>query len=142
MDAAFDLDLFAQRFPELADLPGVITGVTWEMATQIMSPEEGCILSGNTLTLALQLLTAHLAQIGKAAAAGNPSGAITSATEGSVSVSFAPPPFRSGWQHWLSTTTYGAQLWALLSVQSAGGLYVGGSLERQGFRGAGGVFVG
>lgn len=140
--AAWDLDQFAQRFPELAELPGVITGAYWQMATQFMTPADGCLLAGNALQFGLELMTAHLAQIGKNAAAGNPGGPITSATEGSVTVSLAPPPVRSGWQHWLSSTPYGMQLWALLSVQSAGGLYVGGSLERQGFRGAGGVFVG
>lgn len=139
---AFNLAQFQARFPELANATGVTSGVCWTMATQFMSPQDGCLLTGEALQLGLELLTAHLAKIGLVAAAGNPTGVITSATEGSVTVAMAPPPFRSGWQHWLSTTAYGAQLWALLSVQSAGGLYVGGSLERQAFRGAGGVFVG
>jgi hypothetical protein len=139
---AFDLAQFQARFPELAALAGVTSGVYWDMATQFMSPEDGCMLTGNVLQFGLELLTAHLAKLGQNAAAGNPAGPITSAAEGSVNVALAPPPFSTGWQFWLSSTGYGAQLWALLQVQTAGGLYVGGSLERQGFRGAGGVFVG
>ncbi len=137
---AFDLPTFQAQFPELANLPGVVNGMYWGIATETMTADDGCILSGNTLQLALSLMTAHLAKLFSANGVGQVTGVLTSAGEGSVSAGFAPPPFRTGWQFWLSTTPYGQQLWALLQVQSAGGLYIGGSLERASFRKAGGYF--
>lgn len=140
MTAAFDIVAFTAKFPEMAALPAVADGTYWDVAVSIMSPEDGCLLAGKALQYGLELLTAHLAKLGQMAAAGIPVGSIASGTEGSVTVAFNAPPFKSGWQFWLSTTTYGAQLWALLQVQSAGGLYVGGLPERAAFRKVGGVF--
>jgi hypothetical protein len=137
----FDLAQFQARFPDLATSVVVTSGAAWDMAAATMSPDDGPLLTGTSLQLALELMTAHIAKSFAAAGASQPVGVVTGATEGSVSVSLAPPPARSGWQHWLSTTPYGLQLWALLQVQSAGGLYVGGSLERAAFRKAGGVFL-
>jgi hypothetical protein len=141
---AFDLAQFQAMFPELAAVPGVLDGTYWTMATGFMTSTDGIIMAGASLQLGLNLMTAHLAKLigtaGASASSGTAGGPITSATQGSVSIAFAPPPFKTGWQFWLSSTPYGLQLWALLQVQSAGGLYIGGSLDRASFRGAGGVF--
>lgn len=139
----WDQAAFQAQFPEFAGTPGSALQGYWNMAVQYMNPNDGCLLSGSILLLGLNLLTAHLARLFAQIAAGagnNTPGVVTGAGEGSVNVSMAPPPFRDGWQYWLSTTPYGQQLWALLQANTAGGLYVGGSLERASFRKAGGVF--
>jgi hypothetical protein len=53
-----------------------------------------------------------------------------------------PPPETNQWQWWLSLSPWGQQLLALLLVKSAGGFYIGGFPERQGFRKAYGLFNG
>lgn len=87
------------------------------------------------------LLAAHLLFTGGAIAGGGSiAGVVTSSTVGGVSVSVSTMPVRSAWQAWLAGSPYGMQLWALLRVRAAGGRYVGGSIERAGFRKAGGTF--
>lgn len=137
----FDVTAFQAQFPEFASTsPATLNGY-WAMATQYITSADGCLFAGDALQLALYLMTAHIAKLMTDVSAGNtPGGPATGASEGSVSISMAPPPFRNGWQFWLSTTPYGQQLWALLSVRSAGGFYIGGSFERASFRKAGGVF--
>ena len=72
--------------------------------------------------------------------ANSASGVLTSANEGSVSVSFAPPPSRSAWQYWLNQTPYGQQFLALFSSLVLGGFYIGGLPESQAFRKTGGAW--
>ena len=87
-------------------------------------------------------MTAHLLFLNKKIDDGNnATGAVQSATEGSVSVSFTAPPSRDGWEYWLSSTPYGVQLWALLSGLMVGGAYIGGLPERKAVRKVGGVFM-
>ncbi len=105
-----------------------------------MNPNDGCLLNGSALQAALNLMTAHLAQLSIQIASGTAAGPVVGASEGSVSVSFLPPPGKSAFSYWLSCTPYGQQLLALLSLQGAGGFLVGGSLERASFRKAGGAF--
>lgn len=89
-----------------------------------------------------QLLVAHIGKMMTDAATGDGvTGAVTSASEGSVSASFQPPPAKSALQYWLSSTPYGVQLWALLSIAGAAGASVGGLPERSAFRKVGGVWV-
>ena len=140
MSAALDPAAFRRLFPEFESLNGEAISVYWDMATGYMSADNSTTLTGASLQLAMNLLTAHVAKLFDGLAQGQTSGVVTGATEGSVSVSLAPPPTKSGWQHWLSTTPYGLQLWSLLQVKSAGGFYIGGSCERGAFRKAGGVF--
>ena len=137
----FDLPSFAAACPALASSDPVQLAATFGTATVIMTKWDGCLLRGDRLQLALNLLTGHLTQTAALLAAGQSTVApVTGATQGSVSVSMQPPPATSGWQYWLSTTPYGIQLWALLSLAGAGGFLIGGSLERKAFRKAGGVF--
>lgn len=137
----FEPAKFRALFQEFAiDPSDVALGVYWGVASNYIASSDGVILPGDALDYALNLMTAHIAKLQAIAAAGNTPGVVSSATEGSVSVSFQPPPVKSALQFWLAQTPYGAQLWALLSVKSAGGLHIGGSLERASFRKAAGVF--
>lgn len=106
-----------------------------------------CYIADNDCTLpeecreyALQLMLAHLLSIQDSISAGRPTQIVTSATEGSVSVSLAEPPNTDTFTYWFSTTPYGLQLIAMLDVASVGGFYVGGSEERRGFRKINGGF--
>lgn len=97
-------------------------------------------LAGDTLDLALQLVTAHLLIIWRKANKGEVTAPLLNASIDKVSVAVQPPPTRNGWEYFLSSTPFGLQLWALLSVQSAGGWSVGGAPERSAFRRVGGRF--
>ncbi len=140
----FDLPSFQAACPALASSDVPTLTATFGTATVIMTPYDGCLLNGDALQLALNLMTGHLTQIAAMLVAdpGAVVGPVQGATEGSVSLNLVPTPATDGWQYWLASTPYGQQLWALLMVKSAGGTFVGGSLERASFRQAGGGFIG
>lgn len=138
---SFDVTLFRAQFAEFAATPSdQVLAVYWGIATNFVAANDGCIMTGDALQYALNLATAHIAKLAAVAASGQTQGVVSGATEGSVSVSFQPPPVKSAFQFWLAQTPYGQQLWALLQVKSAGGLHIGGSLERASFRKAGGIY--
>lgn len=141
----FDVAAFRLQFPQFADAtkyPDALLSGYFQMATCYISPDDyACGLHGDCLQLALNLMTAHLAALGALDSTGQGTvGIITSSTIDKVSVTQQVPTTKSAWQFFLSKTPYGIQLWALLGVKSAGGWMVGGSIERRGFRKAGGVF--
>ncbi len=140
----FDLPSFSAACPALASSDPTALAATFGTATVIMTPYDSCLLNGDALQLALNLMTGHLTQIAAMLLAdpGAVVGPVAGATEGSVSLQLVPAPADSGWKYWLASTPYGTQLWALLMVKSAGGIMVGGSLERASFRQAGGGFIG
>ncbi len=138
-----DIAAFRAMFPAFADVakyPDVTLSMWWTMATSYIHDYDNCLICGDTLQLALNLMTAHLAQSFTLIGAGQVPGVVTSATEGSVSVSMEPPPAKSAWAYWLSTTPYGLQLWALLQTLTVGGFTIGGLPESSGFRRAYGIF--
>lgn len=137
---SFDVVGFQAQFPEFATFNQAQLAGYWTMASQYLSPNDGTLLFGAQLALALNLLTAHIAKLFQQITSGATPGVVTGGTEGGVSVSIEPPPSKSAFQYWLSTTPYGLQLRALLGLLSAGGLSVGGSCERGQFRKAGGLF--
>ncbi len=140
MAASLDPVAFRRQFPEFDSLNGETILGYWEMATGYISDVNTTTLKPAALQLAISMMTAHVAKLMANLADGQTSGIVTSGTEGSVSVSLALPPAKTGWQHWLSTTPYGLQLWAFLQVRGAGGFYVGGFPERSAFRKTGGYF--
>lgn len=120
-------------FPAFADpvlFPTERLQLNWDMATCFISDKAypWCgVLVGTCRESALYLMTAHLTALGVIIAAGDTPGIVNSATIDKITVSLTPPPLKNGWQWWMSTTPYGAELWSLLQVKSAGGWYVGGS---------------
>ena len=139
----FNSTAFRAQFAEFANVttyPDVLLSGYFTMASQYISPVDGYILAGDSLLLALNIMTAHLAKSFTMLNAGQSSVVVVGSSEGSVSVSLTPPAAKNSFQWWLSTTGYGIQLRALLSVSAAGGISVGGSQERASFRKAGGVF--
>lgn len=136
---------FREQFPAFADagaFPTALLSVNWETGTAYISPNAnpGWTCNPAQLQRALDLMCAHLTQLGVQIANGVPLGVMSAATEGSVSITMQPPPVKSAFGYWLSTTPYGIQLRMLLDVVGSVGFYAGGSCERGGFRKAGGVF--
>lgn len=138
-----DIAAFRAMFPAFADsaaFPDASIQTWWDMAVQYINDFDNCLISGATLQFALNLMTAHLAQSFTLIANAQTPGVVTSATEGSVSVSMAPPPVKNMWQYWLATTPYGKQLLALLQTITVGGFTFGGLPETSGFRRVYGIF--
>lgn len=135
-----DVAAFKLKFPEFQPQPQANIQACWDLATQYIDPNDGCVLSGTTLQAVLDLLTAHIGKLNLMATAGDAGGVVQAATEGSVSVTLVAPPVENQWQWWLAKTAYGQQVWALLSLKAAIAPFVGGSLERASFRKAGGVW--
>lgn len=141
----FDVAAFRLQFPAFASIteyPDVLLSGYFSMAGCYIDAWDNCALSGDCLQLALNLMTAHLAATYGPSGSGIPGvvGMLTSSTIDRVSVTQAVPTTRGAWQFFLASTPYGLQLWALLMAKSAGGWMVGGSIERRGFRKAGGRF--
>lgn len=142
-----DIATFRLLFPEFANpgpFPDAYIQAQWDMAVSYIGDRDGWALSGAPLRNALNLLTAHLMKLNLMLTAGGGAGVVgvvTGASIDKVSVSLAAPTTRGGWQYWLSTTPYGMQLWALLSMKAGGGLYIGGRPERRAFRKVGGNFL-
>lgn len=136
---------FRLQFPQFADETDFSTPQLegwWVMGSSYINAVNGFPWNWNQaqLQLALDLMCAHLAQSYTLINSGIPTVLVQGTAEGSVNVSLTPPPVKSSFGWWLSTTSYGQQLRALLKVVANVGLYVGGNWERAGFRKAGGFF--
>lgn len=140
-----DITAFRALFPMFmseSKYPDVVLNGMYGFAGSYISQADSVTggLSGASLDLALQLITAHLCVIWRRMNKGEVSRPLLNASVDKVSAAVQPPPTRSGWEYWLASTDFGVQLWALLTVKAAGGWSVGGSPERCGFRRVGGRF--
>ncbi len=140
----FDDELFREQFPEFKDetvFPTSRLQMYWDMAICYINDNTDCTnFTVSQLTLAINLMTAHLTALSVLIAAGQSPIIVQGSTIDKITVTLVPPPVPNQWRWWLSTTPYGAQLLALLQVISAGGLYVGGLPEGQAFRKFAGIF--
>lgn len=136
---------FREQFPQFEDTTAFPTAQLdgwWTMGTAYINIDNNYPWNFNSkqLQLAIDLMCAHLAASFTLINSGTPAVVVSGSSEGTVSVSLVPPPAKTAFGWWLSTTPYGNQLRALLRAVANVGLYVGGSIENQGFRRAGGVF--
>lgn len=101
----------------------------WNTATSYISTcQRWCGLNGTAqLTLALNQMTAHIAQLMTLAASGQAGGVVVAATIDKVTVTLMPPPATNEWRYWLNQTPYGQALLALLEVKAVGGFFAVGS---------------
>jgi len=144
MPTAFNEANFRAQFPAFADTvkyPSATLSLSWTTGTDFISQNNG-IFNYNQAQAqyANDLMCAHLLYINTAVLNGQNTGVVTGAAEGTVNVTFMPPPVKSAFQYWLASSPYGQQLRALLRVVAGVGMYVGGSPEQQGYRKIGGVF--
>lgn len=141
-----DIDAFRTMFPAYADYQKFSDDMI-EMWLNVANVhlKKGWALSDKTYDHAIMLMLAHLLHgVAKSLDANSESGStgiVTSATQGSVSVSFATPTTKDAWEFWLASSPYGLQLWALLQQLGSGGLFIGGLPERSAVRKVGGVFL-
>lgn len=137
---------FRAMFPMFADpdfYPDEVLQIWWDMGVCAISDTDNAVLHGKCLQTACSLMAAHVGTLTQRAmagggATGGPVGTLTAATIDKVSVSYTPPPIRTGWQAYLAQTPWGLQLWALLRMKAAGGFLFGGRPETAAFRKVGG----
>lgn len=141
----FNLPAFREQFPAFADpvkFPDAVLQGYWDTATCFISPVDYGYLSGECRERAINLMTAHLAALSAMiqGSGGSSPGIAQSASIDKISVSMVAPTVKSEWEYWLMQTPWGLMLLALLRAKAAGGMYIGGSLERSAFRKVGGGF--
>jgi hypothetical protein len=132
-----DIVQFRTNYPQFSDVgsfPDMTIENFWNMATCSVSSKNYGYLSGNCRQMAINLMAAHLLALSLIQNQGKVTGLMQSATISMVSISLTPPPTPNQWQWWLNQTSYGQQLLALLQSASVGGMSIGGSPERYGFR--------
>lgn len=139
--AVFDAAAFRRAAPAFADpdkYPPDLLATWWGFASGYLTPRYGGALGDASRDLALNLLTAHLLTINAGAAApGTPGvgGIVTASRVGDVSVAIMPPAAGNAFQQFLSMSTYGMQVRALLRAAGVGGMYFAGLGGRAGMRG-------
>jgi len=143
-----DYSVFRAQFPQFENataFPDVELQAKFDMATAYVQDRVGSQMPAAARRQALYLMTAHLLALAVLIATGNYTGQpgiVTASSVGDVSVSLMAPPVKTQWAWWLNLTPYGAQLLALLQLQSVGGMGPFGSLpETAAFRRVGGIFL-
>lgn len=123
--AVFNFSTWSARFPEFTDINESLAQSLWNEATVLWNNTGGSPASSLAIqSVLLNLMTAHLAALyvqsnsapnpGQPTDANGPVGRISSATQGSVSVSTEMNmPASAANQAWLNQTKYGAEFWAL-----------------------------
>lgn len=126
----FDVTTFRALFPAFTNVttyPTAALQIFWDSATSYITDQTalGCWngINPKQLTLALNLMAAHLTYLNTLAAAGQPTGLLQAATIDKVSVQLTPPPQVNQWQWWLNQSPYGQQLLALLQAATVGGRF-------------------
>ena len=126
---SFDLITFRALYQAFSDLP--------DTTILLVSEQAKCLADAQRCECSYMVwfaLTAHLLAVSMGLEGGEgQSGALSSATIDKVSVSFSVAQPRDSWESWLGTTPYGQQAMAFLKRCSAGGFFVGGLPERDGF---------
>lgn len=137
----FDIDAFRTAFPAFANsssFPDETLQGYWNAATAQISTRDYGWLNGTSRDRALNCLTAHLTQLSVLIQSGQTVGLVSEAGIDKIKVTLTPPPVKTQWQWWMSLTPYGAECLSILSAKGAGGIIVGGTPNRQAFRGFGG----
>ena len=143
MEPTFDITIFRQQFPEFADptlFPDAVLNQYYAWATCYINPQVYPTMALACLTLALNLMVAHLTKQSIIIAQNQVPEIVNTATIDKVNVGFQQIPSPNQWRYWLSTTAYGGQLLALLQALSVGGYYIGGAPETSAFRRVGGFY--
>jgi len=134
----FDVTAFRVDYPAFASVtsfPDTTLSAYFDTAGYYLANDNYGDLIDDGRYKALTLMTAHLAALSGMIASGQTPGLVQSSSIDKISVSLVPPPVKSQFMWWLCLTPYGQQLSALLTANSAGGFFIGGSSTRGGFRG-------
>ena len=139
-----DVTQFRERFPAYADettYPDDLIQTYFGIAECYIANNNNPCLSDPCLLQAIYLMTAHLLFVQDLANEGQVPGFVTSATVGNVSTTLQGPPPTDQWDWWVSLSSYGQQLNAMLAVAGVGGIYAGSLPEMAAFRRVGGIFL-
>lgn len=129
-----------QAFSNDVVYPDALLQMYWDTAINYISNVGNFgSLQGTSRQYALNLMTAHLAQLNVLINSGQTPYVMDNATIDKINIGLLPPPVKSQWQWWLNTTPYGAQLLSLLQTRSAAGFYIGGSPQVAAFRNSAGL---
>ena len=138
-----DIALFREQLPKFADdviYTDAIIIVNWDLATCYISDTDYGVLKESCRQYAINLMIGHLLYLNDLISNGSPTGTVTSASEGTVSIGLEPPPSKNQFSFWLNQSPYGQQLLALLKLKGGVGLYVGGFPNTGNFRKGNGRF--
>jgi len=111
----FNPNTFVARFPEFSNVNSELLGMYFDEAClKLNNTDQSIVVDEKERRILLFLLTAHIAQLGQQISKGNGGlvGRISSASEGSVSVSADMGQVTNA-QAWYAQTQYGAEYWAL-----------------------------
>jgi ligand-binding sensor domain-containing protein len=117
--------------------PTTTLNMWFNNALGFMTDEESGLVDASDQGMMIYLMAGHLMSLSAMICDndGAPVGLVSAATVDKVSVTMQLPPNPSQFQWWLSTTPYGAQLYAMLGVATVGGYWIGGSPQRWAYRG-------
>lgn len=127
---------FRALFPAFANpsiFPSILLEQNFATAGLYTQNSPDFLVTVGTNLMLLNLMTAHLTQLGIQIGANQSSGVLTQAAIDKISVTYQQTVLPNQWQTFLASTEYGKQLLALLQVQSVGGFYTPGGLGRAGF---------
>ena len=135
----FDPATFRATFPAFADVtkyPDASLSMYWDMGTNYVTNQQQVAgpLNLSQQTLALNLMTAHVAQLYTQINAGQATGIVQASTVDKVSVTLVPPESPNAFRYWLNQSIYGQQLLALLNTAAIGGFYYNGFPVSTAFR--------
>jgi hypothetical protein len=120
-------------FSNVTTFPVVLLQQNFNTAGLYTQNSPDWLVTIGTNLMLLNLMTAHLTQLGIQIAANQSSGVLTQATIDKISVTYQETVLPNQWQTFLASTEYGKQMLALLQVQSVGGFYAPAGLGRAGF---------
>lgn len=123
---------FFPAFQDTTKYPDSLVQVMLDTAVVYIPNHSNKYVKDNVIKQLCYLMAAHLLTINGALAAGTgdaAGGIVSSAHIDSVSVTKAVPQSKNAFQYWLNQSAYGQQLLALLKLQSAVGIYFGGTKE-------------
>lgn len=117
----FDVEKFRAVYPQFTNLSDTQLGFMWENALVISGIEDDTRIPESQKENLLFMLMCHLATL----ATRGTVGAMTGATQGSVSVTYTTPT-QTGDAAWYSLTPCGAAYWQIIKKYRLGGLWFPG----------------
>lgn len=118
----FDVEKFRAVYPQFASLLDAQLEFMWQNALIISGVEEDTRIPEDQKENLLFMLVCHLATLATRGTAG----AMTSAKQGDVQVTYASVPSRSDDADWFNLTPCGSAYWQAIKRYHLGGLWFSG----------------
>ena len=118
----FDYEKFIGIYPQFADIPQTSLEFMWENALFLSGIEDDTRIPAKDKERLAFMLLCHLATLAQRGTAG----ALTSATEGSVSASFSTLQGKGDDADWYNLTPCGSAYWQIIKRYRIGGLWFRG----------------